>query len=81
MVTSVEPLRAYLFKGGVLPFGTLKDASSRTATCSANGELMPLYQSGPADAFHYFVVTPEAYIGAFLSTRRAAETPAVQFVS
>ena len=49
VVTGVEPLRAYLFKGGVLPFGTLKDTATSTATCSAGGELMPCHPSRYAE--------------------------------
>ena len=59
VVTSVEPLRAYLFKGGVLPFGTLKDAPPASATCSADGALIPSHQSVPAEAVRCSVVFPE----------------------
>lgn len=37
VVTSVEPLRVYLFNGGVLPFGSLKGeqtTSDKEGTCS-----------------------------------------------
>ena len=58
VVTSVEPLRAYLFKGGVLPFGTLKDTASSSATCSAGGELKPCQSSCHAECAHCSVLHP-----------------------
>ena len=38
VITSVAPLRAYLFKGGVLPFGSLKPGAAGPATCAPDGE-------------------------------------------
>lgn len=38
VVTSVDPVRSYLFKGGVLPFGKLRDDGTGNATCSPDGE-------------------------------------------
>jgi hypothetical protein len=39
VVTNAEPLRVYLFDGGVLPFGSLKDegTAGKGYTCSADG--------------------------------------------
>ena len=57
VVTSVEPLRGYLFKGGVLPFGTLKDAAAEAATCSADGESsLPLRLLISAECIHHSIL-------------------------
>jgi len=47
VVTSVEPLRAYLFKGGVLPFGTLKEETCDAMTRSTSGEIAAALQKIP----------------------------------
>ena len=59
VITSVAPLRAYLFKGGVLPFGSLKAEAAWTATCASHGKghiLAPRYR--PA---HYASVNAQLY--------------------
>ena len=38
VITNVAPLRAYLFKGGVLPFGSLKAEAAGVAMCASDGK-------------------------------------------
>ncbi len=71
VVTSVEPLRAYLFKGGVLPFGTLKDAT----TCSTNGELMPFHHSRLAEAVACCLGNPKVQTGAIVLNQSSRSHP------